>query len=176
MARGALAVNDPCRFTRSRKDALAAADVVVIFGTPLDFRLQYGEAINAASTLIQVDLDGAEIGRNRRVDIGIVGDTGLVLQGLADPLERGRKEATTDAAWLATMRHAEEKRSSTMRAELDAATDPINPLYLCARLNKHMTPKTVVVGDGWRLRMRLRHTPLMCRALARGWILGHWER
>ena len=146
MARGALTIDDPCRFTRSRKDALAAADVVLVFGTPLDFRLQYGEAIGASTKLIQVDLDGAEIGRNRRVDIGIVGDTGLVLQGLADRLS-GRAQRDR-SAWLLAMRQAEERRTAKMLGELTAATDPINPLYLCAQLNTYMTPKTIVVGDG----------------------------
>jgi acetolactate synthase-1/2/3 large subunit len=144
MARGSLAKNDPHRFTRSRKDALGAADVVVIFGTPLDFRLSYGEAIGANTKLIQVDLDGGEIGRNRNVDVGIVGDSGLVLEGLAQRLS-AKKDRT---AWLDSIRAAEEKRTSKMRAELDAATDPINPLYLCARLNKFIGPKSIVVGDG----------------------------
>ncbi|MES1170774.1 MAG: thiamine pyrophosphate-dependent enzyme, partial [Actinomycetota bacterium] len=145
MARGALPLAHPCRFNRSSKDALAQADVVVIFGTPLDFRLSYGEAIGPDTKLVQVDLDGAEIGRNRKVDVGIVGDTGLVLEALADELARKRKDG---AAWLATMRAHEEKRTGNMRGEMEAATSPINPLYLCARLNRFIGPKTIVVGDG----------------------------
>lgn len=145
MARGAMPVGDPCRFTRSRKDALARADVVVIFGTPLDFRLGYGEAVGKDTKLIQVDLDGGEIGRNRRVDIGIVGDTGLVLEGLA---QRLNGNAPDRAAWMSTMRDAEAKRVGKDRGELENSGDPINPLYLCSRLNKHLGPKSIVVGDG----------------------------
>lgn len=145
MARGALPKGHPCRFMRSRKDALAQADVVVIFGTPLDFRLSYGEAIGAGAKLVQVDLDGAEIGRNRRVDVGVVGDTGLVLAGLAERL-RGRAPATRE--WLAALDAAEARRTAKMQGEMEAATDPINPLYLCARLNRFIGAKTIVVGDG----------------------------
>jgi acetolactate synthase-1/2/3 large subunit len=146
MARGAMPAGDPCRFTRSRKDALAEADVVVIFGTPLDFRLGYGDAIGKEAKLIQVDLDGGEIGRNRRVDMGIVGDTGLVLEGLAQRLGGG--SPPDRSAWLRTIREAETRRLARDKAERENASDPINPLYLCSRLNAHLGPKAIVVGDG----------------------------
>jgi acetolactate synthase-1/2/3 large subunit len=57
MARGALPPNHPCFFSRSRKDAFKTTDVVLIFGTPFDFRVDYGRAIPAGAKIIQVDLD-----------------------------------------------------------------------------------------------------------------------
>src|SRR5262249_62184711 len=85
-ARGSLPPDRPFFFQQTRKDALRGADVVLIFGTPLDFRLGYGREshINPAAKLIQVDLDGRVIGHNRSVDVGIVGDTGLVMEQLTD--------------------------------------------------------------------------------------------
>jgi acetolactate synthase-1/2/3 large subunit len=145
MARGALAPEDPNLFARSRRDALSNADVVVVLGTPLDFRLGYGEAIRDTSTLIQADLDGAEIGRNRRVDIGIVGDTGLVLAGLAQRLS---DRAPSVGPWIEQIAAKEEERRAPMRAELDDASDPVNPLYLCGRVARYVDENTVVVGDG----------------------------
>ena len=59
MARGALPPKHPCLFGQCRKDTLRNADLVLLFGTPLDFRLSYGEAIPASAKLVQVDLDGA---------------------------------------------------------------------------------------------------------------------
>lgn len=145
MARGALPPSHPCVFSRCRKDALAQADVVAVFGTPLDFRLAYGEAIGASTKLIQVDLDGAEIGRNRRVDIGIVGDTGLVLAGLHACLQGSKPNKS---AWLDTVRGFEARQLTKIEAQLNDASSPINPLYLCARLNRFVDDKTIVVGDG----------------------------
>jgi acetolactate synthase I/II/III large subunit len=145
MGRGALEPKHPCRFVHCRKNALAESDCVIIFGTPLDFRLSYGEAIGAESTLVQVDLDGGEIGRNRRVDVGIVGDTGLVLDGLR---ERLAKRAPDTRAWLEAVRGFEARKVDKIRAEMSAATDPVNPLYLFGRLNKYVDDKTIVVGDG----------------------------
>jgi len=145
MARGALSPDHPTRFAHCRRKALGAADVVVIFGTPLDFRLGYGEAIGPDSKLIQVDLDGAEIGRNRRVDIGIVGDTGLVLDGLR---ERLADRAPDTAPWLQQVRDMESERFARVASEIDRADDPINPLYLCARVNRYVDDKTIIVADG----------------------------
>ena len=68
MARGALPYEHRGLFSRSRKFALAQADCVFVFGTPFDFRVDYGRAPTwaADAKIVQVDLDGAELGRNRR--------------------------------------------------------------------------------------------------------------
>jgi len=145
MARGALRRGNALQFARCRKDALGEADVVVIVGTPLDFRLGYGESIPASAKLVQVDLDGAEIGRNRRVDVGVVGDGGLVLAQLAQELA-GRAPDT--AAWVAQVREHERRRVAKTADEVASASDPINPLYLCSRLNRFVDSRTIVVGDG----------------------------
>lgn len=145
MARGALRRGSALQFARCRKDALGEADVVVIVGTPLDFRLGYGESIPTTAKLVQVDLDGAEIGRNRRVDVGVVGDGGLILAQLAQELA-GRAPET--APWVAQVREHERRRVAKTADEVATASDPINPLYLCSRLNRFVDGRTIVVGDG----------------------------
>ncbi|MGE5265243.1 MAG: thiamine pyrophosphate-binding protein, partial [Acidobacteriota bacterium] len=76
MGRGALPPDHPNYYSASRKHALANADVILVVGAPLDFRLGYGKvpAFNAGAAIIQVDIDAREIGRNRGASIGIVGD------------------------------------------------------------------------------------------------------
>src|SRR5512135_3454258 len=108
MARGALPYEHPGLFSRSRKAALAQADLVFVFGTPFDFRLDYGRSIGSAK-IVQVDLDGAELGRNRKVDLAIHGDTGLVLDQLVTALPK--KEAKE---WLELIRADETKRRDKM--------------------------------------------------------------
>jgi len=142
MARGALPADHPGLFSRSRKAALAQADVVYVFGTPFDFRLEYGRAFGSAK-IVQVDLDGAELGRNRKVDLGIHGDTGLVLEQMLGALPK--KEAPE---WLATMRADETKRRDKMRAEMESSDSPPNPLRVCAELGKRLGKNDVVIGDG----------------------------
>src|SRR5206468_3364936 len=45
-ARGALPAAHPCLFNRSRREALAKADVILVIGTPFDFRLGYGRRLS----------------------------------------------------------------------------------------------------------------------------------
>lgn len=145
MARGALPGEHPCFFSRSRRAALSQADVVLVFGTPFDFRLDYGRPGTFApdATVVQVDLDAAEIGRNRPVHVGIPADTGLTLDALAASV-KPRKGGD----WLATIRADEDKKQAKMRAEMAIDSSPPNPLRVCAEVAKFVDEDTIVVGDG----------------------------
>lgn len=77
--RGCLAPDHPLFFQHTRKAALSQADVVLVVGTPLDFRLGYGDAFRKDAKVIQIDVDPTEIGRNRAVEVGISGSSRLVL-------------------------------------------------------------------------------------------------
>jgi len=145
MARGALPYQHRGLFARSRKFALAQADAVFVFGTPLDFRVDYGRSPTWAKDgkLVQVDLDGAELGRNRRVDVAIDGDSGIVLEQLV--LAVGSKRAS---AWLEAVRADEDKRRAKMQIEAASNESPPNPLRVCAELGKRLRPNDIVVGDG----------------------------
>ena len=145
MARGGLPYASPSSFTRSRRQALAEADVVFQFGTPFDFRLDYGQSPTwkKDTKVVQVDLDGSELGRNRRVDVGIEGDTGLVLASL---LERVGEKQTPE--WLAHMRKAEDVRRGKMKDEIEIESETPNPLRVCHELGKRLGKSDIVIGDG----------------------------
>ncbi|HEY6463943.1 MAG TPA: thiamine pyrophosphate-binding protein [Polyangiaceae bacterium] len=145
MARGALPYAHRGLFSRSRKFALAQADVVFVFGTPFDFRVDYGRTPTWAADgkMVQVDLDGAELGRNRRVDVAIDGDSGVVLEQILAAVE-----AKKSSGWLATVRADEDKRRAKMLAEIESNASPPNPLRVCAELGKRLKPEDIVVGDG----------------------------
>jgi len=132
-------------FTRSRRQALAESDAIFVFGTPFDFRVDYGRAPtwNPAAKIVQVDLDGAELGRNRTVDVAIQGDSGLVLDQLANAI--GSKEAV---AFLSSLRAAEDARKKAMLVEMQSPSDPPNPLRVCYEVGKRLGARDVVVGDG----------------------------
>jgi acetolactate synthase-1/2/3 large subunit len=145
MARGALPYAHDCLFTRSRKQALAESDVVFVFGTPFDFRVDYGRpgSWNPNAKIVQVDLDGAELGRNRSIDVGIHGDSGLVLAQLLDAVKK--KES---AAWLSSLRAAEDKRRGKMKDEIQSDANPPNPLRVCHEVGKRLGKSDIVIGDG----------------------------
>ncbi|HLN11161.1 MAG TPA: thiamine pyrophosphate-binding protein [Xanthobacteraceae bacterium] len=72
---------DPHRFDRTRGNAFSDADVivVVIVGTPFDFRMGYGQRISTKLELVQIDMNYRTVGENRDIDLGQVGDPGAIL-------------------------------------------------------------------------------------------------
>jgi acetolactate synthase-1/2/3 large subunit len=145
MARGALPAQHPCLFTRSRRQALLQSDVIFVFGTPFDFRVDYGRpgTWSPDAKVVQVDLDGSELGRNRCVDVAIHGDSGLVMQQLLDTI--GQKQAT---AFVAQMREEETRRRGKMAEEIHSDENPPNPLRVCHEVGKRLGKQDIVIGDG----------------------------
>ena len=147
MARGTLPHAHPLLFSRSRRHALSQADVVFVLGTPFDFRVDYGRTPTWSETakIVQIDLDGSELGRNRRVDVPVHGDSGIVLEQIARELG----DAKIDAGdWVALLRADEDKRRAKMQLEIDDSGSPPNPLRVCAELGKRLGPNDIVIGDG----------------------------
>ena len=147
-ARGSLSPDDPHWFLQTRKEALKKADVVMIFGTPLDFRLSYGRAIAKDAKLIHVDLDGQVLGRNRGCDVGIIGDTGMVMEGLATLAKEAKFQPQFSRAWLGELRKAEHEKWAALKPQLESDEAPCNPLRVCAEVDKFVNDQTIVVVDG----------------------------
>ena len=141
-ARGALTPDDPHFFRLSRSKALSQADVVVIFGTPWDFRLGYGQSISPEAFVVQVDLDPDVIGHNRGADVGLHADTGLVMQQLADAGKR------TDDGWVAQVRAFEQAKYDKMLPEMHSDASPVNPLRFSKELADALPRDTTIVCDG----------------------------
>lgn len=150
LGRGSLRPGNPHFFSNTRKPALKQADVVLIFGTPLDFRIGYGRDshINPEAKLIQVDLDGREIGRNRAIDVGIIGDTGLVMEQLTEAAEAEGYSAAMIRPWLNEMRKRETEAVERMREQLESDAVPVNPLRACKEIADSLNEKTIFIGDG----------------------------
>lgn len=141
-ARGAIRPDDPRFFRLCRSRALKEADVIVVFGTPWDFRLSYGQDIPPTTTVIHVDLDPDVIGHNRGAEVGIVGDTGLVMKQLAEAGSR------TGPAWIDVVRGWENGRMLKMLPELESDSVPINPLRFAKELARAITETSTIVCDG----------------------------
>ncbi|KPK48004.1 MAG: hypothetical protein AMJ77_01200 [Dehalococcoidia bacterium SM23_28_2] len=145
MARGSIPRDHPLFFSRTRGGALARADVILVIGTPLDFRLAYGKRFNPQAKVIQVDTDPTELGRNRDIDVCVEGDAGAVLEQLLAELVDGRPD---HSGWLTTLREEEEKTLAARQEFLNSDAVPIHPLRLCKEMAAFVDESTIVIGDG----------------------------
>jgi acetolactate synthase-1/2/3 large subunit len=146
MGRGLLPMSHPQFFNRSRRDALGRADVVVLAGTPLDFRMKYGASIPADARIVQLDLDAGLIGQNRAADVGLVGNLGANLDALTEALG-SRVDASGHAGELRTI---EEEAEAALAAQLDSDEVPIDPQRLCREIADYVATddRMIVIGDG----------------------------
>lgn len=146
MARGALPPHHPCFFHLCRRKALEQADLVLVFGTPLDFRLEYGRAISEKAKVIQVDLDVRELGRNRPADVSILSDTGLAMDAILTAL--GSDGRAASRGWMEQLRQEETKAWERMKGEMDSDAVPINPLRFSREIRSVVDEDTILIGDG----------------------------
>jgi len=146
--RGTLASDHPHAFASARGFALGAADLVLVLGTPLDFRLGYGRPPTFAedARVVLVDVDPAELGRNRPLALGLSADIGRVLTAASETLPKtlaGRFEP-----WLAAVRAREADGRRALDAAAADASVPMSHYRWAAEIARVVTPDTIVVGDG----------------------------
>lgn len=143
-ARGCLPPDSPHAFSRTRKHALSRADVVLVIGTPLDFRLQYGSRIAPEARIIQVDLDYAELCHNREVEVPIQADAGAVLE----ELEGAFSTAGRCQTWLNELRAMEIELADRERGFLESDAVPIHPLRLAREIDAFLRDDSILIADG----------------------------
>jgi acetolactate synthase-1/2/3 large subunit len=148
MGRGCLPPDHASSFHLSRKEALAAADLVIVVGTPLDFRMGYGTEPTFApgAKVVQVDVDAAEIGRNRPIEVGIVGDARSVLEALAG----AARLSPAAAEWRSSLRGTETARAERQRAFEESEAVPIHHFRLAKAIETvaARAGDVTFVGDG----------------------------
>ncbi|WP_436760574.1 thiamine pyrophosphate-binding protein [Streptosporangium sp. V21-05] len=148
-ARGTLPPGDPHHFQLSRRYAFTNADLIIIVGTPFDFRMGYGKRLSPSATVVQIDLDYRTVGKNRDVDLGIVGDAGLILAA-ATQAASGRVEngAARRKEWLEELRAVETAAYEKRLPRQLSGAQPIDPYRLVHEINEFLTEDTIYIGDG----------------------------
>jgi acetolactate synthase I/II/III large subunit len=148
-ARGLLPPADPHHFDRTRSLAFGKADVVVIVGTPFDFRMGYGKRISVP-TLVQIDMDYRTVGKNRDVTLGIVGHPGAVLAAVLEAansrMKSGKRQARKQ--WMKELQAAEDAALDKLMPIFRSEQSPIHPYRVAYEINEFLTDDTIYIGDG----------------------------
>jgi acetolactate synthase-1/2/3 large subunit len=129
--------------------AMQKADLLIALGARFDDRVT-GQLSSFAphAKVIHVDIDPAEIGKNRAADVPIVGDAKDVIVKLHAELKRRQDEAggvPDRSAWLATLERW--KREHPFRYQ-QPSDGPIKPQFAIQRLYEHAKDAIVVSGVG----------------------------
>jgi acetolactate synthase-1/2/3 large subunit len=151
MGRGVLPPDHPLLVTRARSKALGGADLVIVVGTPLDFRLGYGAfggADGAApATVVHLADSEVEISTHAAPAASASGDLTLVLDGLTAAWERLVRRPSYQA-WAEQLRAAATEAVSRDAADLANPSDPIHPARIYGELLPRLADDAVVIGDG----------------------------
>lgn len=148
-ARGMMAQGDPHHFDRTRSDAFKDADVILIVGTPFDFRMGYGKRITAPS-LAQIDLDYRTVGKNRDITLGMSGHPGAILKAVTNAAT-GRMKADVQEQrrqWMKQLRDIEAAKLEKLMPLFRSEQTPIHPYRLAWEINEFLEEDSIYIGDG----------------------------
>lgn len=169
-ARGILKSDNPHSFDRTRSMALASADVILVVGTPFDFRLGYGKQLNPEARVVQIDQNYVEIGKNRDIELGLLGHAGTifnaVIQSASGRVEKGARAKRRQ--WMQELRVAEEKALEKLMPLFHSENRLINPYRVAYELNEFLNDDTVYIGDG-ATSLRFQRRQYVRTIRANGW-------
>jgi acetolactate synthase-1/2/3 large subunit len=149
LSRGTVPEDHPLAFLNARAKAFAEADVILSIGTRFNYIVQFGRPPRFAENLkvIQVDVNPAELGHNRPVDVPIAGDARAVLEQLVAEA-KGRIDPKRYASWTAKLRSIDDDKQLEMNKAMSNDQVPIHPLRLCKEVKDFMRRDAILVVDG----------------------------
>ena len=140
MARGAVPADHPLAFSRVRGKALGEADVALVIGVPMDFRLGFGKVFGAQTQLIVADRAMPDREHPRPVAAELYGDLTATLSALGGAGEHQN--------WIDELRTAESAARDLERGELADDRAPLHPMRVYAQLAPMLDRDAIIVIDG----------------------------
>src|SRR5213080_3364839 len=110
----------------------------------------YGRRISTKAKLVQIDMDYRTVGKNRDIDLGLVGHPGAIL-GAALQAATGRLKSDKRQArqqWMRKLAEAEAASTEKLMPLFKSNNVPIHPYRVAWELNEFLADNTVYIGDG----------------------------
>jgi len=145
LGRGCLPADHELCFSRARGAGLGGADVALVIGVPLDFRLGFGAAVAEEAKLIRLDAAPNELSANRAPDVDLVGDVAACLAAIREAAGEGGGRT---GPWLERLRGIEAEKRAAEREELEDPRAPLHPVRVYKELGEVLERDAIVVGDG----------------------------
>ena len=152
LARGCLPADHPNALARARSKALKEADVAIVVGVPMDFRLGFGGAFGDETEIVYVRSTPPEGPHPRAVAAELYGDVAATLEALVEGsggiAGAGAVERDARRAWLEALREEERGKRAAEREDLADDRAPLHPMRLYGELAQVLDRGAVVIGDG----------------------------
>jgi acetolactate synthase-1/2/3 large subunit len=154
MGRGIIPGGHPQLVTKARSTSFNQADLVIVVGTPLDFRLGFGvfggkDGATPALTVHVADSPG-QVSTHAELAASASGDLTLFFNGLfaalTAPSEHGRRPDWS--SWVDTLQTEVAAATARDSELLTATADPIHPARIYGELLPRLADDAVVIGDG----------------------------
>jgi acetolactate synthase-1/2/3 large subunit len=142
LGRGCLPADHPLTCSRTRGLLRSEADLVVVVGTPLDFRLSFGRFGSAA--VVHIVDHPEQRATHAEVAVAPAGDLRRILAAIA-----GYSGDRADhEPWIERLGDAERAAAAADADVLEADADPIKPGRIYGELRRRLDRDAVVVCDG----------------------------
>ena len=143
LARGCIPADHELFFSRARSAALKGADLALVIGAPMDFRLGFGAAFGEQTSIVVVDRAQPARGHARAAAAELYGPLSATL----DALRRGRAPQA-DVGWVASLRSVEDEARAGEREQLRDERAPLHPMRVYGELGPMLDRDAIVIGDG----------------------------
>ena len=145
LGRGLLPADHELAFSRVRGTAFGEADLVVVAGAPLDFRLGFGRFGDAR--VVHLADSPAGVAAQVNLAASAAGDLALILAALAGATGTVSRSGEREA-WVTRLRDEEDGRRAREVEDLEAAVTPIRPTRVYGELRRRLERDAIVIGDG----------------------------
>jgi acetolactate synthase-1/2/3 large subunit len=145
LARGCVPADHELFFSRARSQALKGADVALVMGVPMDFRLGFGASFGEETEIVVLDSVEPERRHPRPVAVELYGSMGPTLEGLR--VAAGGR-ALGSQGWISELRAGEDEKREGERVEREDSREPLHPMRLYGELAKVLDRDAIVIGDG----------------------------
>lgn len=142
--RGCTPADHPLAFSRSRSKAFKEADLVIVAGTPMDFRLGFGQGFAGDAHIVHLDSAPSLIATHVPLAASIAEPLDASLRALCEAVDPGRPQSS----WVEELRAAERAKADAVQAELRSDARPIHPMRIYGELAPLLDRDAVVIGDG----------------------------
>jgi thiamine pyrophosphate-dependent acetolactate synthase large subunit-like protein len=144
LARGCVPADHELFFSRARSNGLKGADLALVIGVPMDFRLGFGQSFGEETELVVVDRAEPARDHPRPVAAELYGSIG----GILDALRTEAADRSDARTWVDELRAVESEKRAAERAELDDERAPLHPMRVYRELGDLLDRDAIVIGDG----------------------------